>query len=78
MNPQELFDYASTYPKTPGRVYPTVREAAKHFRVTQQAIIDACEDWQGDGYMRPATGMKVGNGIGTFDRKGDYLVEAYK
>jgi hypothetical protein len=55
-----------------------VRDAAKHFRVAQQAIIDACEDWQGEGYMQPATGIKAGNGIAAFDRQGDYLVEAYK
>jgi len=77
MTPQELFDFASGF-RHPTRSYPTVREAAKHFRTTQRAVIDACEDWQGDGYMKPATGIKVGSGIGSFDRQGDYLVEAYK
>jgi hypothetical protein len=78
VTPQQLFDYASAYPETPGRIYPTVREAAQHFRVTQQSILDACDDWCGDGYMKPATGIRVGSGVGSFDRIGDYLVEAYK
>ncbi len=77
MTPQELFEYASGF-KHPHRSHPTVREAAKHFRTTQQAVLDACEDWHGDGYMRPATGFRVGSGVGTFERAGDYLVEAYK
>jgi DNA-binding transcriptional MocR family regulator len=79
MTPQALFDYASGFAH-PHRSYPTVREAAKHFSVTQQAVIDACEDWHGEGYMRPATGFRVGSGSGiaSFERIGDYLVEAYQ
>lgn len=77
MTPQELFDFASSF-SHPLRSYPTVWEAAKHFRTTHQAVIDACEDWEGDGYMRPATGFRVGSGVGSFERSGDYLVEAYK
>jgi DNA-binding transcriptional MocR family regulator len=78
MTPQQLFDYASAFPETPGRQYPTVREAALHFGVTQQDVVNACEDWHGDGYMKPATGFKTGSGIGTYTRRGDWLVEAYQ
>jgi hypothetical protein len=62
MTPQELFDYASGF-KHPHQSYPTVREAAKHFNTTQKAVLDACDDWHGDGYMRPATGFRIGTGL---------------
>jgi hypothetical protein len=83
MTPEQLFAWANAFARgnekaSKGTVYPTVRLAAKHFRTTQQAVLDACEDYHGDGYMKPATGFQTGSGIGTFERPGDYLVEAYK
>jgi hypothetical protein len=79
MTPQQLFDYASTFSeKGSGGQYPTVREASQHFGVSQLAVIRACEEWEGDGYMKPATGFKAGSGVSGYDRQGDYLVEAYK
>ncbi|WP_233874611.1 hypothetical protein [Paraburkholderia adhaesiva] len=77
MIPQELFDYASSFAH-PRCQHPTVREVARQFRNTQKAVVDACEDWQGDGNMKLATGFRAGSGIGSFERVGDYLVEAYK
>lgn len=76
MTGQDLFDYASRFTH-PHRAYPTVREAAAHFGTTQRTILTACEDWTGDGYMRPATGFRVGSSVGSFGRSGDYLIEAY-
>lgn len=82
MTPDDLFKYAASYAGESeaagrGTQYPTVREAARHFRVTQVEISDQCDDWQGDGYMKLATGIRVGSSVGSFENLGDCLVEAY-
>jgi len=83
VTPQQLFDFASTYASTAeaeGKTaqYPSVREAARKFNVTQQAIRDACDEYHGKGYMRPAVGFAVGGRIGAHATPGDHLVEAYE
>lgn len=83
MTPEQLFNYADAFARRSessgkGTVYPTFRMAAKSFKVTLNAIEEACQDWCGDGYMQAATGFRAGNGIGSFEAKGDWLVEAYK
>lgn len=82
MTPSELLKYADRLARAAenqqkGTVYPSVRQAAKHFRVTQGAIEDACHDYQGDGYLGLAVGIQTGSGHGTYASKGDCLVEAY-
>jgi hypothetical protein len=83
MTPDQLFEFADKYARQAeadgrGTRYPTFREVARHFRVTHAAIEQACEDWDSaKGYLKPAVGIKVGNSIGEFARKGEYLVEAY-
>lgn len=77
MTPQHLFAFARGLAEN-GHPFPTVREAAKRFHTSQQAVLDACDDWQGDGYMQPAVGLRSGSGVGVFERTGDYLVEAYE
>ena len=83
MTPEQLFAWANAFARgnekaSKGTVYPNVRQAAKHFRTTQQAVLDACEDYHGKGYMRPAVGYQTNGGYADFDRPGDYLVEAYQ
>lgn len=77
MTPQQLFAFASGFAQTQ-RSYPSVRDAARHFRTSQQAVLDACDDWHGEGYMQPAVGLRSGCGVGVFESPGDYLVEAYE
>ena len=62
-----------------GTVCPTVRQAARRFRVKQREILE-CVDGVGDlpvgfDYFGIAVGMRVGSGIGEFDCEGDYLIE---
>lgn len=83
ISPQALFDYANAFARKAetqdrGTQYPTVREAAKHFRVSQEKISDACEDWDTKGgYLGIAVGFRTGAGWGEYPNKGDCLVEAY-
>jgi hypothetical protein len=76
LTPEILFAFACDHFDTKQK-YPTVRQVAIEYRVTQQVVIDTCEDWYGEGYMRPAVGIRCGNGIAGYDRIGDYLIEAY-
>lgn len=83
MSPTELFDYAdkiarAAETRNQGTNYPTVRQAAKHFRVTQVAIEDACDDFQGEGYLGLIVGIQTNDGLGTYASRGDCQVEAYK
>ena len=82
LNPQALFDYAVAFCAASekadrGSCYPEFREAARHFRVNLAAIQQACEDWQGEGYMAAGVGLRNGSGHYHYERKGDYRVEAY-
>lgn len=87
LEPEELFAYANRYARRAeaadrGTQYPTFRQAAKRFGVSLDAIEQACENYQGGGYMKPATGLGVGNNVGmrgtaTFATRGEWLVEAY-
>lgn len=83
MSPDDLFNYAERFARRSeaegkGTQYPTFRQAAKRFKVSLSAVEDACNDWDGEGYMKPATVFRSGSGIGSFDNKGDWLVEAYR
>jgi hypothetical protein len=82
MTPQQIFNYANNYARRAeangeGTQYPTVRQTAKRFKTTQQAVIDTCEDWQGDGYLGVAVGLRIGSGTYEIESQGDYEVEAY-
>lgn len=82
VTPSDLFEYANTYARNAeaegrGTKYPTVREAARHFHVSQSSIREVCDDWQGDGYMQLATAIRVGAAVGAIDIPGDHLIEAY-
>ena len=82
LTPEALFGYACKSAKASedadrGTQYPTFRQAARHFRVRLSEIEDACQDYQGDGYMKPATGFRTFSGHGSFEHQGDWLVEAY-
>lgn len=52
--------------------WPTVRDLARRYRVTQDDIMDMVET---DGDLDMAVGMRTYNGVGSFDRPGDYRVE---
>jgi len=82
LTPQALFEYANSFTYASekadrGTLFPTFRQAAKHFRVRLTDIEDAIEDYNGEGYMGAAVGFRCGNGVGYYEKKGDYLVEAY-
>ncbi len=87
LNPEDLFRYADRYARRAeaagkGTQYPTFRMAAKRFRVPMDEIEQACADYQGDGYMQPATGYGVGGNVGMrgaarIATRGEWLVEAY-
>jgi hypothetical protein len=83
MTPLELFDYADRFARAAenadkGTQYPTVRDAAKRFRVTQGAIEEACYDYQGSGYLGLIVGFKTYAGRGEYATKGACQVEAYQ
>lgn len=80
--PEKLFAYASRFSKRAeaagsGKTYPTLRQAARRFKVPMSAIEDAIDDWTGDGYMRAAVAEGLSGGIFVFESKTDWLVEAY-
>lgn len=87
LDPEKLFQYADRYARRSeaagkGTKYPTFRMAAKRFGVALDEIEQACDDYQGDGYMQPATGLSVGGNVGmrgaaSFATRGEWLVEAY-
>ena len=76
LTPEALFTYACAQYDANYK-YPTVRQVARKYRITQQAVLDLCEDWHGEGYMKPAVGIRIGSGAAEFDTIGDYLIEAY-
>lgn len=82
MTPQDLFDYANksarlAESKGLGTVYPTVRQAARHFKVKQADIQEACDDFSGDSYLGLIVGFKNSSGWASIDHLGDCQIEAY-
>lgn len=84
MTPDQLFEYANQFARQAeadgrGTQYPTFQIVAKRFRINHETIEQACDDFdQANAYMKPAVGVRCGCAVGTFDRKGQWLVEAYK
>ena len=83
MTPDDLFDYATSFScrsvgAGQGARYPTFSQAAKRFKVSLGAVEEACENFVGNGYMKPATGLRVGSGVKRIQSRGNWLVEAYK
>lgn len=81
MTPDELFTYAVQFCQKAeadgqGTKHPTFRQVSRRFKVNYDQIEQACEDWQGDGYLTPAVGIRSGNGYATFATRGEHLVEA--
>jgi hypothetical protein len=82
LTPDALFDYAMEFARESDEAerndrYPTFQQAAQHFRTSLVKIEEACADYIGDGYLRPAVGLKNHSGFGTYEKKSDWLVEAY-
>ena len=83
MTADDLFEYACSYAKRAedagkGTQYPTVRQACKRFRVKIEDVESAVYDWNGDGYIGIAVGIRVGSGVGLHQSRGECQVEAYK
>jgi len=83
LTPDSLFEYANSYARASevagnGTRYPTFRAAARHFRVRLSDIEDACENYIGDNYMKPAVGFRSPAGWGSHATMGDWLVEAFR
>ncbi|HQR98174.1 MULTISPECIES: hypothetical protein [unclassified Polaromonas] len=79
---QKLFNYAEKFTRRhelagSGSVYPTVRQAARRFKCTQQAIEDATYDGVDFGYLGIVAGFRAGGGHATYE-DGDRQVEAYR
>jgi hypothetical protein len=83
MTPESLFQYVIKYTADAvaadsNRLYPTYREISYKFRVNYDQIEDACQSWDhSKGYMQTAVGFSCAGGTASFDRRGDYLIEAY-
>jgi hypothetical protein len=82
LTPNALFGYAMEFARESDEAernirYPTFRQAAEHFRTSLVKIEEACADYIGDGYLRPAVGFKNHSGFGCYEKKSDWLVEAY-
>lgn len=78
-----LFEYANDYARAAeaadkGTVYPTLREAAKHFRTSQESVEETIGDYQDSGYLGLAVGLKNGNGYASYKLRGDCRIEAYE
>lgn len=83
MKPEQLFRYADRYARRHekagmGTQYPTVRRAAKRFRVPQSVIVEAVEGAYIEGvYFGLVTAVGI-SGVGHADLDGgDQQVEAY-
>lgn len=77
-----LFRYARSFARRSeaadrGTKFPTFRQAARRFKVRLAEVEDACNDYVGAGYMKPAVGVRSGSGVAVFESMGDWLVEAY-
>lgn len=82
LTPETLFAFANEYARAAeaagqGTQYPTIRAAARKFRVTQQDIEDTCGDYIGKGYMGIVAGARTGAGVYSY-KGGDRQIEAYK
>jgi len=78
MTPEQLYQWAKDYYEK-NSTEPTVRQATKRFKVTQDDIVSAIEDYQGDGnYFGLAIGVQI-QGYGYYEEKyvGKYTIEAY-
>jgi hypothetical protein len=79
---ENLFNYAMAFARESDEAernirYPTFSQAAQHFKTSLVKIEEACADYIGDGYLRPAVGFRNHSGFGSYAKKGDWLVEAY-
>ncbi len=82
--PNALFEYAVRYAKRSeaagrGTRHPTFRQAAHRFGATLDDVEQACEDFLGQGYMKPAVAFGMpGFGHADITPRGAWLVEAYR
>jgi hypothetical protein len=81
---EQIFNYADRYARRreavgKGTQYPTVREAAKRFRVPQNVIVDTVEGADiEDAYFGLAVAMGI-PGAGFWElHGGEQLIEAYR
>lgn len=74
--PQQVYDYAFTF-DLEGDKSPTIAQAARHFRCTQQEIRDAIDAHDNrKQYLGVAVALRSGRGV--FDlRGGAQQIEAY-
>ena len=79
MTPEQLYQWTRDYYRKHG-TDPTVRQAAKHFRVTQDEVLDAVNDYHGNNskYFGVAVGVQI-QGVGYYEERctGKYTIEAY-
>ena len=76
VTPEKIFKYASRYYDRHGR-WPEIRAVAKRFKISQVKVENIVCDYTGTDYLGIATGIGTYSGVGSFDKIGDYLVEAY-
>ena len=81
---ETVFNYANRFARRNekagrGTRYPTVRQAAKRFRVTQSSIVDIVEGSDIDGaYFELAVALGI-PGVGNASLEGgDQMIEAYR
>ena len=84
MTPDQLFTYADRFARRHeadgrGTIYPTMRQVAKRFRVAYDEIEDACQIYQGEGYLGLVVAIGIqGHGYADITPRGEQQVEAYK
>lgn len=82
LSAEQLFAYADKYARRhekegDGTQYPTVRQAARRFKVPQKVIREVAEEGCGwYGYLGLIVAVRAGSGVGELDG-GDQQVEAY-
>lgn len=84
LDSEKLFEYAFQFCKDSiangnGSDYPTFREVARKFKVKQETVQDAIDDFhtRDSRYMDTIVGIRTFSGIGCFGKIGDYKVEAW-
>jgi hypothetical protein len=82
LTPGDLFDWANEYARSSesagrGTRYPTLRMAARRYGTSQARIEELLEEGTDEGYLGLAVGVRTASGVGSYEVRGECLVEAY-
>lgn len=82
ITPEQIFKYVDrlnkkSINKGEGSYCPSIRDVAKRFGISQKAVSDLVDDYSGDCYLSLVAAQRIGSGVYSYKKLGDYLVEAY-